>query len=183
MAEGCARVGLTPEAVLERVAAIRPDLTRLPLDEMRGQAVVTATTETVVAALQALRDDAVLAFDLLADLTAVDYLGRTPRFEVVYQLASITQHHRLRVKVSVDGPDPVVPTATGLWKSALWAEREVFDLMGIRFAGHPDLRRILLYPEFQGHPLRKDYDLNRRWPLVPERNPLETPWSRRTEPR
>ncbi|MCI0636582.1 MAG: NADH-quinone oxidoreductase subunit C [Actinobacteria bacterium] len=176
-------MGLTPDAVLARVAEVAPDATRLPLDEMRGQAVAIVPVARVEAVLRALRDDPALRFDCLADLTAVDYLGRTPRFEVVYQLLSITHRHRLRVKVTVDGPDPVVPTASGLWKSALWAEREVFDMFGVRFAGHPDLRRILMYPEFEGHPLRKDYPLNRRWPLVPERDPITQPWFPRTEGR
>ena len=82
----------------------------------------------------------------------------------------------LRVKTPVDGSDPVVPTVSSLWKSALWAEREVWDMFGIGFAGHPDLRRILMYPEFEGHPLRKDYPLNQRWALVPERDPITQPW-------
>jgi len=176
-------VGLTPDGVLARVATILPELTRLPLDATRGQAVVQATPATVLDALRTLRDDPELRFDALADLTAVDYLGRTPRFEVVYQLNSLTLHHRLRVKAPVDGDAPAVPSASGLWKSALWAEREAFDMFGIRFEGHPDLRRILLYPEFEGHPLRKDYPLARRWPLVPERDPITQPWYPRTEGR
>jgi len=174
-------VGLTPEAILARVASVLPRLVRLPLDEMRGQAVVVAETDVAVEALRVLRDDPELRFDLLADLTAVDYLGRSPRFEVVYQLQSIALHHPLRVKVPVDGPAPVVPSVSGLWNSALWAEREVYDMFGIRFDGHPDLRRILMYPEFEGHPLRKDYPLNQRWSLVPERDPITQPWFPRTE--
>jgi NADH-quinone oxidoreductase subunit C len=174
---------LTPEALLARVATILPDVACLPLTEMRGQAVVVTSPARVVEVLRTLRDDAELGFDLLADLSAVDYLGKTPRWEVVYQLASTSLHHRLRVKMPVDGAEPSVPTATGLWKSALWAEREVWDLLGIRFAGHPDLRRILMYPEFVGHPLRKDYPLNQRQPLVPERDPITQPWYPRTEGR
>ena len=165
-----------PEAVLTRVATILPDVDRLPLADLRGQAVIVTRPDRLPAVLQTLRDDTELRFDLLSDLSAVDYLGRTPRFEVVYQLVSTTLHHRLRVKAPVDDVDPVVPTATGLWKSANWAEREVFDMFGIRFAGHPDLRRILMYPEFQGHPLRKDYPLHQRQPLVPERDPIARPW-------
>jgi NADH-quinone oxidoreductase subunit C len=174
---------LTPEAVLARVATILPALTRLPLDDMRGQAVVVVEPAALAESLRVLRDDPELRLDLLADLTAVDYLGRSPRYEMVYQLQSVALHHRLRVKAPVDGPDPVVPTASGLWKSALWAEREAFDMFGIRFAGHPDLRRILMYPEFQGHPLRKDYPLNLRWAIVPERDPITQPWFPRTEGR
>ena len=166
-------MGLTPEGMLARVATILPHLTRLPLDDMRGQAVVVASPDVVAEALRALRDDAQLQMDFLADLTAVDYLGRTPRYEVVYQLQSITRHHRLRVKTCLDEPEPVVPTASGLWKSAQWAEREVFDMFGIAFAGHPDLRRILMYPEFQGHPLLKDYPVQKTQPLVEYRTEQE----------
>ena len=176
-------MGLTPEALLARVATILPRLTCLPLEDMRGQAVVVAPVDAAADALRTLRDDPELRFDLLADLSAVDYLGRSPRFEVVYQLKSLALNHRLRVKVPVDGDAPVVPTASGVWKSALWGEREVFDMFGIRFAGHPDLRRILMYPEFQGHPLRKDYPLNQRWAIVPERDPIVQPWFPRTEGR
>ena len=174
-------MGLTAEALLARVATILPRLVPLPLADMRGQAVVTAAADVAIDALKTLRDDPELRFDLLADLTAVDYFGRAPRWEVVYQLRSIQHGHRLRVKVPVDGDDPVVPTATGVWKSANWAEREAYDMFGIRFAGHPDLRRILMYPEFQGHPLRKDYPLNQRWSLVPERDPIKQPWYPRRE--
>jgi NADH-quinone oxidoreductase subunit C len=176
-------VGLSPDAVLARVARLLPDVAPLALSETRGQAVVVTTPARIVDDLRTMRDDPELRFDLLADLAGVDYLGRTPRFEVVYQLVSIASHHRLRVKIAVDGPDPSVPTVSGLWKSALWAEREAWDMFGIRFEGHPDLRRILLYPEFDGHPLRKDYPLARRVPIVPERDPIRQPWFPRTEGR
>lgn len=114
------------------------------------------------------RDDAALALDVLVDLTVVDYLvqGRTPRFEVVLHLRSTTKKHRLRLKVPVEEADPKVPSVVGVWKSATWMEREAFDLYGVIFEGHPDLRRILLYPEFEGHPLRKDYPMAKRQPLV-----------------
>jgi NADH-quinone oxidoreductase subunit C len=117
------------------------------------------------------RDEAVLDFNVLMDLTAVDYQkfpGREdgPRFEVVYHLYSIPYNHRLRLKVRVEEDDAVVPTATALWPIANWFEREVWDMFGIRFADHPDLRRLLMYEEFVGHPLRKDYPINRRQPLI-----------------
>ena len=117
------------------------------------------------------RDDAALRFDMLMDLTAVDYLtypGREdgPRFEVVYHLYSVTHNHRLRVKVPLNEDDPVIASAVPLWPIANWFEREVWDMFGIGFAGHPDLRRLLLYEEFEGHPLRKDYPVNRRQPLI-----------------
>jgi NADH-quinone oxidoreductase subunit C len=117
------------------------------------------------------RDDPALRFDMLMDLTAVDYLrypGREdgPRFEVVYHLYSVSENHRVRLKCRVDEDEPAVPSAVPLWPIANWLEREVWDMFGIRFEGHPDLRRLLLYEEFVGHPLRKDYPVNKRQPLV-----------------
>lgn len=167
---------MTVDALLARVATLVPGAQPFPSDAARGEAVVVVPRDALPDALGKLRDDAETRLEQLSDLTAADYLGRTPRFEVVYQLYSITLNHRLRVKVPVPDDDPVVPTASGVWKSAIWAERETFDMFGIRFAGHPDLRRILMYPEFQGHPLRKDYPLNQRQPLVPERDPIARPW-------
>lgn len=167
---------MTSEALLARVLALLPAARPLAPDLARGQAVVLLDRGAVPAAFETLRDHADTRCDRLVDLTAVDYLGRAPRFEVVYQLHSTTHGHRLRVKVPVGEDDPSVPTASGIWKSALWAEREVWDMFGLRFAGHPDLRRILMYPEFVGHPLRKDYPVRQRQPLVPERDPLARPW-------
>ena len=167
---------MTPENVIARVATLLPSATPAPAERTRGQAVVTVPRAGVVDALRTLRDDPELAFDMLSDLTAVDYLPRQPRFEVIYELNSIAHHHRLRVKAEVPGDDPRIATATLLWNSALWAEREVWDLFGVHFDGHPDLRRILMYPEFEGHPLRKDYPVNKRQPLVPERDPIRQPW-------
>jgi NADH-quinone oxidoreductase subunit C len=169
-------VGLTADALLERLATLVPDARPVARDLVRGEAVVTIERGGASAALRIFRDHPETRFEMLSDLTAVDYLGRVPRFEVVYQLYSVSLNHRLRVKVPVPEEDPVVPTATGLWKSARWAEREVWDMFGVRFAGHPDLRRILMYPEFTGHPLRKDYPVERREPLVPERDPITRPW-------
>jgi NADH-quinone oxidoreductase subunit C len=117
-----------------------------------------------------LKQDPELDLSFLSDITAVDYLGKkSPRFELVYHLYSLKARHRLRVKVPVPEEDPIVDTLVPLWKGADWLEREVWDMFGIRFRGHPDLRRVLLYEEFQGHPLRKDYPVNQRQPLVPER--------------
>jgi NADH-quinone oxidoreductase subunit C len=136
-----------------------------------GDATAVVERATLVDALRFCRDEPALGFDVLMDLTAVDYLkypGREdgPRFDVVYHLYSIGHNHRLRVKVRVDEDDAQVPTAVDLWPIANWFEREVWDMFGIRFAGHPDLRRLLLYEEFVGHPLRKDYPIDRRQPLV-----------------
>jgi NADH-quinone oxidoreductase subunit C len=110
---------------------------------------------------------------MLMDLTAVDFPGQEPRFEVVAHFYSLSKGHRLRLKARVgkpDGSDAHIPSIADLWASANWMERECWDLMGVVFDGHPDLRRILLYPEFEGHPLRKDYDAHRIQPLVEYRN-------------
>jgi NADH-quinone oxidoreductase subunit C len=141
-----------------------------------GDAIVVCPRERTVSLFRTLRDDPALAFTSLVDITAVDYLGRTPRFEVVYQLHSLAHGHRLRVKIRLPEEDPTVPSLVSLWKAANWLEREVWDMFGVRFGGHPDLRRILMYPEFVGHPLRKDYPVSKRQPLVPERDPIEQPW-------
>ena len=135
-----------------------------------GDATAAVAADRLVETMRFLRDDSALAFDMLTDLCAVDYLPRSPRFEVVYHLYSVAKNHRLRVKVRVGAEAPSVPSVVSLWPSANWMEREVWDLYGIRFEGHPDLRRILLYDEFEGHPLRKDYPKERRQPLVGPRN-------------
>jgi NADH-quinone oxidoreductase subunit C len=135
-----------------------------------GDATAVVEASRLVEAMRFLRDDPALAFDMLSDLCAVDYLPGVPRFEVVYHLYSVARNHRLRVKVEVGADAPSVPSVVPVWASANWMEREVWDLYGIRFDGHPDLRRILLYDEFEGHPLRKDYPKERRQPLVGPRN-------------
>jgi NADH-quinone oxidoreductase subunit C len=139
--------------------------------DQHGDHTIVVRRESLVEMLRHCREAPALAFDMLTDLTAVDYLtfpGREdgPRFEVVYHLYSLALNHRLRVKVRVEEDDAVVPTAVPLWPIANWLEREVWDMFGIRFDGHPDLRRLLLYEEFVGHPLRKDYPINRRQPLI-----------------
>ena len=136
----------------------------------RGDETVVIPREGLREIFSFLKEDAKLDFNFLTDITAVDYLGKKePRLEVVYHLYSLRAKHRLRVKVPVPEQDPVVDSLVPLWKGANWLEREVWDMFGIRFNGHPDLRRVLLYEEFQGHPLRKDYPVNQRQPLVPER--------------
>jgi NADH-quinone oxidoreductase subunit C len=137
----------------------------------RGDHTAVVDRAAIPEVLRFCRDDEVLGFDVLMDLTAVDYLrypGREdgPRFEVVYHLYSIRHNHRLRVKTRVDEDEAVVPTAVAVWPIANWFEREVWDMFGVRFAGHPDPRRLLMYEEFAGHPLRKDYPIDRRQPLI-----------------
>jgi len=123
-----------------------------------------------------LRDDPAMAFDMCVDLCGVDYPERTPRFEVVLHLYSINKRHRLRLKSRVgdaEGDGAEIDTVADVWIGSNWFERETYDLMGISFKGHPDLRRILMYPEFEGHPLRKDYPANKTQPLIPYRTEEE----------
>ncbi len=135
-----------------------------------GDATALVEAAKIVDVMRFLRDDPDTAFDMLTDLTAVDYLGEALRFEVVYHLYSVSKNHRLRVKARIAESACEIDSLCALWPSANWMEREVWDLYGIRFRGHPDLRRILLYEEFQGHPLRKDYPKERRQPLVGPQN-------------
>jgi NADH-quinone oxidoreductase subunit C len=108
-------------------------------------------------------------FNMLLDLTCVDYQGRSPRFEMVYHLFALAAKKRLRIKLSLPDDRPSVDTLTQVWKNANWLEREVYDMFGICFDGHPDLRRLFMYDGFEGHPLRKDYPLRKRQPLIPSR--------------
>lgn len=121
---------------------------------------------------QFLKNDPDLAYNFLMDLTGVDYLGkdREERFEMVYHFYSLKHNHRVRVKAPVSEDDCCVDSIASMWEAANWAEREVWDLYGIRFNGHPDLRRILMYEPFDGHPLRKDYPVKKRQPLIGPEN-------------
>ena len=128
--------------------------------------------EVIPEVMQFLRDDKRTDFKMLMDLSAVDGLNMelSTRFYVVYHLYSISLKHRLRVKTNVPDDDLTVPSLTGIWPIANWFEREVWDMFGISFTGHPNLKRILMYKSFEGHPLRKDYPVNARQPLIGPRN-------------
>jgi NADH-quinone oxidoreductase subunit C len=104
-----------------------------------------------------LRDDSELQFNFLSDITCVDWYPNEPRFDVVYELLSIPRRARLRLKVKLAGDDPSLDSITSVWPSANFFEREVYDLFGVRFSGHPNLRRIMMPEDWEGHPLRKDY--------------------------
>ncbi len=155
--------------------------TKLLATEFRQQTTVVAPAETLHDVLSFLRHDEQCAYDFLSDVVGIDYLnypakktGHAPagRFAVAYNLVSTARNLRLFVKVMLDPSIPTegidddpalhLPTATDLWPGAEWLEREVFDMFGIRFDGHPDLRRILLWEDYPGHPLRKDYPLRGR---------------------
>jgi NADH-quinone oxidoreductase subunit C len=142
------------EAIVERLGPRLPDAV-----EARGQAVVAVEREHLLDELASLREDEDLRFDFLSSVTATDWPDRTPRFWLAYELYSLHHKHRLRVKVGLPDEDPRVPSVTGLFPTASFQERELFDLFGIRFDGHPDLRRILMPDGWEGYPLRRTEEL------------------------
>jgi len=127
-----------------------------------SQPTIYIDRDNAISVLRTLRDQPELRFGFLAELTAVDYWPREPRFELIYLLVSIERKARLRVKVKIDGPGARAHTATAIWPAANWLEREVWDLFGIQFDGHPDPRRLLMPEDWEGYPLRKDYPVQIR---------------------
>ena len=113
-----------------------------------------------------LRDDPTTLMNMFIDLTCVDRMPRDPRFDVVLHLYSVEKKYRVRLYAGLPAREPSIDTLVPVWPGANWFEREAFDMYGVRFVGHPDLRRILMYEEFQGYPLRKDYPKEKRQPLV-----------------
>jgi NADH-quinone oxidoreductase subunit C len=125
----------------------------------RGEVTVFVEPADVPATLEDLRTRPELGFDFLSCVSAVDGPAPDPRFWITYELRSLEHHHRVRVKTGLPANDPRVPSVTPSWPTADWQEREIFDLFGVTFDGHPDLRRILLPDDWEGHPLRKDEEL------------------------
>jgi NADH-quinone oxidoreductase subunit C len=134
--------------------------------ETLGDQVLVVRREGLIAVMSGLRA-APFDYAVLLDLTCVDFLATENRFEMVYHLFSLSCNRRLRIKASLPAEAPVVDSLVGLWKNADWLEREVFDMFGVGFMGHPDLRRILMYEGFEGHPLRKSYPWRKEQPLIP----------------
>ncbi|MCG8406147.1 MAG: NADH-quinone oxidoreductase subunit C [Phycisphaerales bacterium] len=155
----------------EMVAVLKAKFSSISFDPkpllMRGeeagdQIYIRVEPENLVEVMHFLRDDPGTRFEQLIDVTCVDYLNfpeAEDRYGVVYSLLSITHNHRIWVKCFVNDPSPKLPSVIGVWKGADWMEREVFDMFGVVFEGHPDLRRILTWDGFEAHPLRKDYPL------------------------
>jgi NADH-quinone oxidoreductase subunit C len=135
--------------------------------QYRGETTVIVPREALRATAARCRDE--LQFNLLTDATCLDRHPFEPRFEVVYQLVSIPRVEKLRLKVKLFGKDPVIDSLVPVWPGANWLEREIFDLFGIQFSGHPDLRRIVLPDDWEGHPLRRDYPVEgfRDIPVMP----------------
>ena len=125
--------------------------------EFRGETTIVVPRELLRATAERCREDAKLQYNFLTDATCVDRYPAEPRFELNYHLVSIPRREKVRLRVWLGGKDPVVDSLVPVWPGANWLEREIFDLLGIRFAGHPDLRRILLPDDWEGHPLRRDY--------------------------
>lgn len=146
---------------LDPVTMIRNTFPDAVLDvvNFRGETTVVIDSEKIVDVARFCRDTEGLEFNLLSDISYVDYYPREPRFALCYHMYSILNNQRLRLKVYLPSEDPHAPTVTGVWPGANWPEREAWDMMGIRFDGHPDLRRILNPVDWVGHPLRKDYPL------------------------
>jgi NADH-quinone oxidoreductase subunit C len=162
---------------IDNTAGEAPDFCLRILQEQMPDAVLDAALnngdptaairpECILKVAEFLKTDSRFLFNVLIDITAVDYPERNPRFDVVYQLLSLPFNRRICLKVLVDGAEPGLDSLTALWGSANWLEREVWDMFGIRFSGHPDLKRLLMYEEFEGHPLRKDYPINKRQPRI-----------------
>jgi NADH-quinone oxidoreductase subunit C len=194
-----------PSPLMSKVLAVIGDLVASHTS-FRGDDTIHVARENILRVAELLRDSADLAFDMLMDVTAVDYLGQPdgfttpttvwdrdlqthkripisrhhlvlpergpePRFAVVYHMLSTKLIHRLRVKCRVPEDDPTIASVTSIWTGANWLERETFDLYGIRFTGHPDLRRIYLHESFVGHPLRKDYQKRANQAVEPHAGP------------
>jgi len=139
--------------------------------QTHGNETAEILKDDILSVCEFLRDDPELKMSMLMDLTCVDWLTRVPyRFDVVYHLYSIEKKHRVRLKVGVSLESPHIDSVVSVWKGANWFEREAFDMYGIIFDGHPKLKRILLYPEFVGYPLRKDYPIDKRQPLIENRS-------------
>ena len=129
------------------------------LSHSRGECYLHVEPARLVELARFLKEEQAWQFAFLANLSPVDWLSRTPRFEVVYHLRSLVFNYRIGLKVDVPDQSLSLPSLTGVWRAADWLEREAYDLFGVRFPGHPDLRRIMLPDDWEGHPYRRDYPL------------------------
>ncbi len=148
---------MKPNQIIEQINKSLPGSIEVQT-KYRDELQVYVKKEFFPELMKLLRNEKIFNYDLLLDIAGIDRLPDKPRFELVYVLFSLEHNSRLIVKLKVDISD-TVPSMTGIWKSADWPEREVFDLLGINFSDHPDLRRILTWDNFEGHPLRKDFPL------------------------
>jgi NADH/F420H2 dehydrogenase subunit C len=147
---------MTPEFIIEKIKN-RLAGAVLSTKEEFGEGTVSIKRGSLLDVCRFLHDDPELYFDFITDICSVDFIGQEERFEVVYHFYSVRHNHRIRIKARVTEKDAVIDSLCPIWKGANWLEREVYDLMGIKFNDHPDMRRILMPEDFAGHPLRKDY--------------------------
>jgi NADH-quinone oxidoreductase subunit C len=176
------------QAIISALKDRFPEL-EVEVQKSCGQLSLLVDKNMIVPVCKLLREHPATQFDYLADLCGADYLGKkAKRFQVVYNLYSISLNHRIRVKTDLDEADCSVDSVTEIWQTANWHERELFDLFGIEILGHPDLRRILMPDEWEGHPLRKDYPLQGKgqredFSFVPkeDRQPTREPETKREE--
>jgi len=150
--------------VLEDLKRRFPEKTK-EISVQFGDDIVSIDKESLLDIAKFLKNDP-YAFTMLLELTCVDYKGQKERFQMVYHFFSITHNLRLRIKTSLTQEDLSIDSLTSIWKNANWLEREVYDMFGVQFNGHPDLRRIFMYDGFEGYPLRKDYPLRKRQPRI-----------------
>jgi NADH/F420H2 dehydrogenase subunit C len=164
--DGLPARGLSQEALVDRVRAVLSRIAGekaaadMAVESFREQSSVRLPREHALAVFQALRDDGDASFEMLMDVTCVHFPRRAEPlgpFDVVYHLVSLSKGHRLRLKIACPDPDRGVDSVVGVWPGANYLEREAYDMFGVRFAGHPDLRRILMSDEYVGWPMRKDF--------------------------
>ena len=157
------------EFALQRVAERFPDAV-VQGYELHGDDTLVIRREHLPEVARFCKNDPELDFKLPVSVTCVDYIDEKPRFELVYTLYSISKKHHLRLKVRVGEDDPTVPSTIDVWRGIDWWERYCWDMYGIKFTGRDSLKRLWMYEEFEGHPLRKDYPLRGRQGLIPERD-------------
>jgi NADH-quinone oxidoreductase subunit C len=151
---------MTSEELIEKIqSSLEGDIQSAEVH--LGDAVIFVSPENLHQVAQTLKEDVDLRMEYLSDIRGVDYLDqdREPRFEAVYELHSFEHNHSVRVRVGLEEESPSVPTVSDLWKGALYPERELFDMLGFDVPGHPDLKRLIMPEEWEGHPLRRDYPL------------------------
>ncbi|MCX6967389.1 MAG: NADH-quinone oxidoreductase subunit C [Verrucomicrobia bacterium] len=150
----------------DAIAALEKQFPILAKKEFRNETTLTVESGRIAEVCAFAKNE--LGFNSLANLCSVDNFGNEPRFEVVYDLYSFADNHYLRFKTTISEDEPSLPSVAGIWNAADWHEREVYDMMGIRFNGHPDLRRILMWDGYPYHPLRKDFPLGGRPSEMPD---------------
>lgn len=161
------------QKVTEKFSNFIIESTTTPLNSPKADTLLIVKKEAIREICEFLKDDPAYVMNVLMDLSCIDYLfweGKEHRFEVLYNLFSLKHNQRIFIKCPVSDNSPIIDSVQDIWPAANWYEREVWDMFGIKFNGHPNLKRILMYEEFKGHALRKDYHYNKRQPLIGPQN-------------